>query len=413
MRPRATRSVPAPIDRSAPTRYTGQGADATAPSALTRVPPPITPGTTRRTAVSPRSTASSAHTPPKPRSPPGPRTSRPHRPPAAAPTTTTARRPSPASSNATSSDTYSPRLLPMLNTGGATPAPGARSRQSQNPRDDVVDIREVPLQPPLLVERDRPPRHDRLGKAVIRHVRPPPRPIHGKKPQPRHRQPIQMPVRSALISSSARFVAAYNETGVSTGSALREWQLGITSINRRRTRIDQMPRAPAGFRAASSTVTCPITFDDTYAHKGRLHRDACTPACAARCTTRRRIRAPRTSANSAALSAMSSRHGTANPVLLLQHRQPRLASTPRRNMSLRLSTPTTSLTPRQQRLRHMEPDEPRRPRDDDGQGTCHAPTAHVDTSIPPSIETAAPVIVRDASEHRNTASPPSPSGVVN
>ena len=56
--------------------------------------------------------------------------------------------------------------------------------------DDVVDIGEVARHPTFIEDLDRLSGEDRAGEQVGGHVRPPPRTVHRKEPQPGRRQAV-------------------------------------------------------------------------------------------------------------------------------------------------------------------------------------------------------------------------------
>ena len=212
------------------------------------------PGTRPRTGQSPRPGWCAAQTRSARRSPPPRQRSPPRPPPAAAALRTTARRPSACSSSATSVRTSSARWLPMFSTraGGAS-SDGGCSRHAHHPGHDVVDIGEIPLQPAVVVQRDRLAGDDRPGEAVIRHVRPAPRPIHREEPQP------GLPAcrtDARRRGSSARPPAWWRRRataacppGRSRGTAAPGWRRTPTTCWRRPS------GATAGSRRATSSTT--------------------------------------------------------------------------------------------------------------------------------------------------------------
>src|SRR6266404_3685699 len=70
-------------------------------------------------------------------------------------------------------------------------------------RDDVVDVSKVTGHPALIEDLDRLAGQNRPGEQISRHVRPAPRTINSKKPQPRRRQTVKMAVGMRIQLAAA------------------------------------------------------------------------------------------------------------------------------------------------------------------------------------------------------------------
>ena len=71
---------------------------------------------------------------------------------------------------------------------------GRAIEHPRHPLDDVVDVGEVALHAAAVEDLDRLTAQDRAGEQRGRHVRPPPRPVHGEEPQAGGGQIVEMAV---------------------------------------------------------------------------------------------------------------------------------------------------------------------------------------------------------------------------
>ena len=97
--------------------------------------------------------------------------------------------------------------------------------------DDVVDVGEVAPHGAVVEHRDRFASEDLAGEDERRHVRPSPRPVDGKEPQPGQRQAVDVGI--AVADRLHRLLGRGVERHRVVGAVLDgERQLGVGAVDR-------------------------------------------------------------------------------------------------------------------------------------------------------------------------------------